>query len=311
MSHAPDASDRPPQTRAEHLIAGSTLWQWRETAQEQAIAAHIPPYEVDWLLQEIAGLDGLELRLGTLRDRPTLTLPIPLETLQHLWQQRLTERVPIQYLAGRTPWRQFSLRVTPAVLIPRPETEEIIDLVLKLTPDPQFRLGHWVDLGTGSGAIALGLASVFPQAHIHAVDVSSEALMVAQTNAKENGLGDRIQFYQGEWFAPVEFLQGQLSGMVSNPPYIPRSVVATLEPEVMNHEPHLALNGGEDGLDAIRHLVNVAPDYLKPGGIWVIEMMAGQGSDVAELLRQNGHYQQIAIHYDLSGNERFTSALRV
>ncbi|MBD1911989.1 peptide chain release factor N(5)-glutamine methyltransferase [Leptolyngbya sp. FACHB-16] len=292
-------------------MSGSTLWQWHQLAQEQAIAAHIPPYEVDWLLQELADLNGLELRLGTLRDRPAVSLFTSLEALQQLWQQRLTERVPIQYLAGRTPWRQFSLRVTPAVLIPRPETEEIIDLVLKLTSDPEFHSGHWVDLGTGSGAIALGLASIFSQAHIHAVDVSPEALAVAKQNAIENGLGDRIQFHQGEWFSPLTSLHGQLCGMVSNPPYIPRAVITTLEPEVMDHEPHLALDGGEDGLNAIRHLVHVAPNYLKPGGIWVIEMMAGQGVDVAELLRQNGHYQQIAIHHDLSGNERFASAQRV
>jgi len=291
-----------------HAISGADLWHWRQLAQHQAIATHISPYEVDWLLQGVTDLTGVDLRLGTVRDRPTVSLSLSLDALDRLWQRRLTERVPLQYLVGRTPWRHFSLRVNPSVLIPRPETEEIIDLALKLAPQAHQRGGHWVDLGTGSGAIALGLASVFPQAQIHAVDCSPEALAVAQTNAVENGLGDRIQFYQGEWFTPLATLRGQVQGMVSNPPYIPRGVVATLEPEVAAHEPHLALDGGEDGLDAIRHLVAIAPDYLEPGGIWIVEMMAGQGASVAELLQQHGRYRHITIHPDLAGNERFASA---
>jgi len=307
VNNTPTGGDAPWNPEATSAISGLTLWQWRQTAQEQAIAAHISPYEVDWLLQDVTGLGSLDLRLGTLRDRPTIPLSISLATLDALWQRRLTERVPIQYLAGRTPWRNFSLRVTPAVLIPRPETEEIIDLVLKLTPDPQQRRGHWVDLGTGSGAIALGLAQTLPEAQVHAVDCSPEALAIAQQNAVENGLGDRIQFYRGEWFAPLASIQGKLRGMVSNPPYIPRAVVATLEPEVTHHEPHLALDGGDDGLDAIRHLIQKAPDYLEPGGIWVIEMMAGQGATVADLLRQDGRYNPIEIHHDLAGNDRFAS----
>lgn len=293
----------------DRTISGKALWQWRQGAQAGAIAADISPYEVDWLLQE-AGLDALALRLGTVRDRPEISLSLSLDALEALWQRRVQERVPLQYLAGRTPWRQFSLRVTPAVLIPRPETEEIIDLALALAPDAAQGWGHWVDLGTGSGAIALGLASVLPQAQIHAVDCSPEALAVAQGNAAELGWGDRIQFYQGSWFQPLAALRGQVQGMVSNPPYIPRAMVATLEPEVTRHEPHLALDGGEHGLDAIRHLVQVAPDYLVPGGLWLVEMMAGQGAAVADLLQQHSHYTQIQIHWDLAGNERFASARR-
>lgn len=294
----------------DRTVSGYALWQWRQEAQDRAIAAQISPYEVDWLLQE-AGLDALDLRLGTVRDRPSICLTLSLETLETLWKRRLQERIPLQYLVGRVPWRQFSLRVTPAVLIPRPETEEIIDLALALTPDAAQRSGHWMDLGTGSGAIALGLASVFPQAQIHGVDCSAEALAIAQENVAELGWGDRIQFHQGCWFQPLAGLRGQGQGMVSNPPYIPRAMVATLEPEVSRHEPHLALDGGDDGLDAIRHLVHTAPAYLAAGGLWLVEMMAGQGAAVADLLQQNSHYAQIQIHRDLAGNERFASARRV
>lgn len=293
------AGDRP--------VSGAELWQWRQNAQAAAIAAEVNPYEVDWLLQELAGLDALALRLGSFRNQAAIALKLSLAELDLLWQHRLRDRQPIQYLAGRTPWRDFSLRVSPAVLIPRPDTEEIIDVALALTAATD-RTGHWVDLGTGSGAIALGLAQAFPQAPIHAVDYSTEALAIAQQNAVENHLGDRIQFYHGSWFEPLAALRGQLRGMVSNPPYIPRGLLPTLQPEVIRHEPQLALDGGEDGLDALRHLVETAPAYLQPGGIWLVELMAGQAIAVTHLLETTGRYTAIQSHQDLSGNERFVSA---
>lgn len=293
-------------------VSGLELWQWRATAKQQAIAAHVPPTEVDWLLQEIAGLDRLSLRLESFKDKAELLLKFPLAELTQLWQQRLEARLPVQYIVGSTTWRQFSLVVSPAVLIPRPETEELIDLAIAtVQAHPVLGQGTWVDLGTGSGAIALALADAFPQATIHAVDVSEQALAIAQHNAQRLGLGDRIRFHQGKWFEPIASFQHQLSGMVSNPPYIPRNLIPNLQPEVAQHEPHLALDGGEDGLDCIRHLVNVAPDYLQSGGVWLIEMMAGQAESVSRLLEEQGNYRAIEIHTDLNGIERFASALRV
>ena len=293
-------------------VSGLELWQWRATAKQQAIAAHVPPTEVDWLLQEIAGLDRLSLRLESFKDKAELPLKFPLTQLTQLWQQRLKARLPVQYIVGSTTWRQFSLVVSPAVLIPRPETEELIDLAIAtVQAHPALGQGTWVDLGTGSGAIALALADAFPQAAIHAVDVSEQALAIAQHNAQRLGLGDRIQFHQGKWFEPIASFQHQLSGMVSNPPYIPRNLIPNLQPEVARHEPHLALDGGEDGLDCIRHLINVAPDYLQSGGVWLIEMMAGQAESVSRLLEEQGNYRAIEIHTDLNGIERFASAFRV
>ena len=140
-------------------ISGLDLWQWRQEAQTSAIAAAILPSEVDWLLQEVAGLDRLSLRLESFKHQPRIPLKIPFVDLKQRWQQRLDQRVPIQYLAGSTPWRTFTLSVSPAVLIPRPETEELIDLAVKMTlANPALRTGAWADLGTGSGAIAIGLA---------------------------------------------------------------------------------------------------------------------------------------------------------
>jgi release factor glutamine methyltransferase len=295
------------------VVTGLELWQWQSEAKQKAIAGSIPPSEVDWLLQEVANLDRLSLRLELFKTRSEIALTRSLAELSDLWQCRITANMPVQYLVGVTPWRNFRLTVSPAVLIPRPETEEIIDLAVAAVAgqNSSFQTGHWVDLGTGSGAIILGLAEVFPQAMLHAVDSSLDALAIAQTNAQQLGFSDRIQFYQGSWLTPLAHLKGHLSGMVSNPPYIPRALIPDLQPEVCQHEPHLALDGGEDGLDCIRHLVITAPDYLVSGGIWLIELMAGQAETVTQLLLAQGNYRSIQTHQDLAGIDRFVLAYRV
>ncbi|MHC5596493.1 MAG: peptide chain release factor N(5)-glutamine methyltransferase [Nostoc sp.] len=287
------------------IVSGLQLWQWRNVAHQAAIATDVPPREVDWLLIEVAGLDRLALRLESFKNWPQIQLQLPLEELDHLWQRRLNDRLPVQYIAGITPWRNFQIAVSSAVLIPRPETECLIDLALASTSNAS---GHWADLGTGSGAIAIGLADVLPNVTIHAVDYSLEALAIAQVNADNLGFADRIKFYQGSWWEPLAFLKGQFSGMLSNPPYIPTSTLPTLQPEVVNHEPHLALDGGADGLDCIRNLIEISPSYLQPGGVWLIEMMAGQADAVRELLQNQGNYCNIQIHADLAGIERFALA---
>ncbi|MEY3404120.1 MAG: peptide chain release factor N(5)-glutamine methyltransferase [Cyanobacteriota bacterium] len=274
------------------IVSGLELWQWRNASIQSATAADIAPMEVDWLLQTI-----------------TSPIQLSLTELEQLWQKRLNDRLPVQYIAGMTSWRKFQLTVNPGVLIPRPETEMLIDLAIAAADD-NMRAGHWADLGTGSGAIAFSIAEVLTNATIHGVDISPAALTVAQTNAKNLGFGEQIQFYHGSWWQPLEFLKGQFSGMISNPPYIPSDTVLTLQPEVVKHEPHLALDGGADGLDHIRHLITVSPDYLRPGGVWLVEMMAGQAETVAELLENHGSYSNISIHADLAGIERFAIACK-
>lgn len=291
-------------------VSGLELWQWYQLASRAAIAANVSPVELDWLLQAVAGLDRLALRLESYKLQPQIQLGLPLADLDRLWQRRLNDCLPVQYIAQSAPWRQFKLAVSPAVLIPRPETEILIDLALvaaKNSPIAELEQG-WVDLGTGSGAIAIGLADVFPSAKIYAVDRSGEALALAQINAQKLGFAHRIKFYQGYWWEPLSDFKGQISGMVANPPYIPSSLVPQLQPEVAKHEPHLALDGGIDGLDCIRHLIETSPTYIKPGGVWLIEMMAGQAQAVAQLLHNQGSYCNIEIHPDLAGIERFASA---
>ncbi len=294
------------------FVSGLELWQWVNQAKINAIASHIPQAELDWLLQELAGLDKLALRLESFKDLPKIELKLPLSELDQLWQRRLQERVPVQYLTGVAHWRDFSLKVTPAVLIPRPETELLIDLAVDAVKSYSVNpKSDWVDLGTGSGAIAIGLASELTNTTVHAVDCSSAALAVARQNAENMGLASRVNFYQGLWWEPLEFLKGRVSGMVSNPPYIPSSTVLTLQPEVLKHEPHLALDGGLDGLDCIRHLVETAPDYLESGGVWLVEMMAGQAEQVADMLESHGSYDRVQIFSDLAGIDRFALAYRV
>ncbi|MEM7771362.1 MAG: peptide chain release factor N(5)-glutamine methyltransferase [Cyanobacteria bacterium P01_A01_bin.37] len=292
-------------------VSGDRLWQWHQWACETASSENIPSSEIDWLLLHyVPTLDTLALRLKTYRGALSLDIRCSLDQLTQLWEQRLRDRTPIQHLTGMTPWRHFSLYVSPAVLIPRPETELLIDLAIESTEhDPALRNGIWIDMGTGSGAIALGLADAFPNATVHAVDTSADALAIARKNADRYGMGDRIQFHHGSWFDPIQQLQGQLSGLVSNPPYIPSGQIKSLQPEVSRHEPHLALNGGTDGLDAIRHLAQTAPFYLKSGGRWMVEMMAGQDEDVVSILNQHP-FQNIRIHPDLAGIRRFAIAHR-
>lgn len=299
--------------KPEWTVSGAELWQWWLEARQQTLSAAVPVAELEWFLQVCLGINRLSLRLGSIQTRRRIELPMTLSAVARLWQRRLQERLPVQYLAGETSWRRLSLRVGPGVLIPRPETECLIDLVLmaqQLKSDYQLHppQEHWADLGTGSGAIALGLAQALPSALIHAVDCSEHALAVARDNAQHLNLADRIQFYQGSWFAPLEALKGQLDGIVANPPYIPSAMIPILQPEVAQHEPHLAFDGGSDGLACIRRLVSRAPEYLKLRGLWLVETMAGQADAVVDLLRQQGRYQDIQVYPDLAGIDRFILA---
>jgi release factor glutamine methyltransferase len=295
-------------------IAGADLWTWRQSARAQAVAAGIAPQEVDWLLQQVCQVDALALKLGTVAQQAQVPCQLTLAALEQRWQRRVRDRVPIQHLAGQTPWRDLTLRVSPAVLIPRPETELIIEAVVEwVDRSPQaeqLRRGIWVDVGTGSGAIALALAQAFPAALVVATDVSAAALKLAQANAVLNGLGDRILFRQGSWFEPLARLgmAGQVAGMVSNPPYIPSDDIPNLQPEVARHEPMLALDGGVDGLDSIRHLGAIAPQFLISGGLWAVELMRGQAPSVQALLQAQGHYTGIHTYQDLAGIDRFVLA---
>ncbi|MBD2602307.1 peptide chain release factor N(5)-glutamine methyltransferase [Microcystis viridis] len=290
-------------------ISGQELSQWRQQAIADLAQAQLSPKEVDIFLQAVTDLDTLSLRLQSFREREKIPLSYSWSEITKRWQKRLKARVPLQYLLESVVWRDFTLKVSPEVLIPRPETELLIDIVGETVRGDDG--GIWVDLGTGSGAIAIGLASILTKAEIYAVDYSQTALAIAKENIIKTGFADRIILKQGSWWTPLEKWKGQISGMVSNPPYIPSAEILDLQIEVREHEPRLALDGGEDGLTALRYLVATAPDYLRSGGLWLVEMRAGQGEKVAQMLENQGNYRQIQIINDLAGFDRFVLAERI
>lgn len=290
-------------------ISGQELSQWRQQAIADLAQAQLSAKEVDIFLQAVTDLDTLSLRLQSFREREKIPLSYSWSEITKRWQKRLQTRVPLQYLLESVVWRNFTLKVSPGVLIPRPETELLIDIVGETVRGDDG--GIWVDLGTGSGAIAIGLASILTKAEIYATDYSPTALAIAKENIINTGFADRIILKQGSWWTPLEKWQGQISGMVSNPPYIPSAEILDLQIEVREHEPRLALDGGEDGLTALRYLVATAPDYLRSGGLWLVEMRAGQGEKVAQMLENQGNYRQIQIINDLAGFDRFVLAERI
>ncbi|MCS6782327.1 MAG: peptide chain release factor N(5)-glutamine methyltransferase [Gloeomargarita sp. SKYBB_i_bin120] len=270
---------------------------WRQQQQRYPEQAA----ELDWLVRAVTGWDTLTLRWGDQNGREFLP------RLQSLWRRYLQTREPVQYLVGWVTWRDMDLQVAPGVLIPRPETELLVDIAKEWAERWGLTTGPWADLGVGSGAIALGLLRVLPGITMHGVDCSATALEIARANAARLQLMSRLTLYQGCWFEPLVALRGQLRGIVSNPPYIPTGLLATLPPEVQ-HEPRWALDGGPDGLVPMRHLVATAPQYLQPGGLWCVETMSGQTEAVVALLEQQGGYRDIQTFRDWGGHDRFVLA---
>jgi release factor glutamine methyltransferase len=218
--------------------------------------------------------------------------------------QRRYEGAPLQYLIGLVDFYGCQIKVSPACLIPRPETEELVDLIL--ADQKENRASHLriLDLGTGTGAIAIALARAFRQARVLAVDISTVALGLAKENAASNRVDDRVSFVESDWY---EKLEGKFDLIVSNPPYVPRSELSTLQPEVQR-EPEIALNGGDSGLCSISQIITQSAEFLLEDGTLYLEIGHNQGRDVHQLLSKTEHYRQIDILRDLSGKDRFARA---
>ncbi|MEH6422188.1 peptide chain release factor N(5)-glutamine methyltransferase [Pseudomonas sp. CGJS7] len=212
---------------------------------------------------------------------------------------RRAEGEPVAYLIGSRGFWRFDLRVTPATLIPRPETERLVELALLRLPESGAGPLAIADLGTGSGAIALALALERPSARVIAVDVSAQALQIARENAAALGLA-RVEFRLGDWFAP---LAGERFDLIaSNPPYI-ESDDPHLRQGDLRYEPNGALASGADGLDAIRIIAREAPAHLRPGGWLLIEHGWRQGEAVRALLLAAG-LSEVATEQDWEGRDR-------
>ncbi|MDX8391015.1 MAG: peptide chain release factor N(5)-glutamine methyltransferase [Mariprofundaceae bacterium] len=182
---------------------------------------------------------------------------------------RRQAREPIAYITGIKEFWSREFLVTPAVLIPRPETEHLIEAVLEAFPDRSGAY-HFCDIGTGSGCIAVTLACEFPQARITATDISPQALDVARKNAEKHGVATRIEWQQGDMFAAFDATDGPFDAIISNPPYVGRTEMEALEPE-LTFEPRRALTDEADGLRYLQTLVEQAPDWLQPGGLLIVE----------------------------------------
>ncbi|MBN8247452.1 MAG: peptide chain release factor N(5)-glutamine methyltransferase [Verrucomicrobia bacterium] len=221
--------------------------------------------------------------------------------------RRRGHREPLQHLTGTAAFLGHELEVSPAVLIPRPETEVLAQAAIRLLsgreePSPLRVL----DFGTGSGCLAIAIAAAVPFAEVHALDLSTAALDTATRNARRSGV-DRIRFHLGDGFAALQSASGLLPGdldlLVSNPPYIPTGDLASLDPEVRDHDPRAALDGGADGLHFYRRLSREAPAWLKPGAPLLLEFGDGQAPALQSLF-QDGGWRLEAVEKDLSGTDR-------
>jgi release factor glutamine methyltransferase len=230
------------------------------------------------------------------------------------WIRRRARREPLQHILGTQAFRDLTLRVGPPVLVPRPETELLVSWALELLPGPGGR-PFVIDVGTGSGCIACALASERPDVRVVAVDASPAAAAIARENVAALGLGDRVSVVEGDLYAGIgrdESAPADLPAdlVVSNPPYVPTGVIDTLAPEVAEHEPRAALDGGPDGLGVIRRLVSEAPRRLRAGAPLVLETFGdAQAAAVMDLMRA-ARFADVTSRRDLNGVVRFVSGRR-
>ena len=252
----------------------------------------MPRSEAEILLRHI--LDVSRSELLTYPDRRLTSVQIS------RFEGLLSDRVsgyPLPYLTGRIEFYGLEIDVTPEVLIPRPETEMLVDLALERRPRTV------VDVGTGSGCIAVALAKELPGLEIYAIDISPAALAVARRNAERHGVDERIQFIVSDLLdrrpSPVDLI-------VSNPPYVSADEWAALPAAIRHHEPRLALDGGSDGLELIRRLLSQSQGLLEPGGALLVEIGAYQAEEAKEIA-ETGFPEKgtvVRIHPDLAGRDR-------
>jgi len=292
-------SPRPPAEGEVWTILRMILWSAEYLGGKGVESARL---DAEHLLAHVVGVDRLQLYLDFER-------PLTAEELAGYRPllKRRAAREPLQYILGHQPFRELDLRVTPSVLIPRPETEALVGFVLEWVeasgrPEPTA-----LDVGTGSGAIGLSLAFEGPFASVVATDVAKAALEVAATNRANAGLDEVVGLRGGALFGPLR-ADERFDVIVSNPPYIADGEAAALQPEVRDWEPASALFAGSDGLDVLRGLVVGAPRHLLAGGLLAVEVGLDHASVIAGLLGEHGAYADVRVLRDYAGRERFVFA---
>ena len=282
------------------MPASAQLLLERGTAELERVGISEARFESELLLRHALGCtrEWLFARLNE---------PVAPEVAGHFFQllERRRSRVPVQHLLGAQEFFGLSFRVTPAVLIPRPETEGVVEEALvELRGRERPRVA---DVGCGSGCIAIALAKSRPDAEVIAIDTSAAALAVARENARVHAVSERLDFLVGNLLEPLLDDPGTLDVVASNPPYVSDSDLEGLEPEVGEHEPRLALAGGQDGLAIIGRLLPQAQRVLRPGAALVLEIGQGQDARVSELVVEAG-LDLVRVVPDLAGIPRVVVA---
>ena len=257
--------------------------------------------DAEWLIASALGLDRMKLYMQF--DRPLAEDQL---AVMRSKVARRAKREPLQYILGTTPFHELNLKIDHRALIPRPETEQLVEWIMG---DFEDNAGAYriLDLGTGSGAIALGLAFHLPRAQIVAVDRSADALELAQENAFHCGMQSRVVFRESDWFEKIH--ESDFDLIVANPPYLTKEELASSEPEVREFEPRATLVASDDGLEDLELIVRGAFDRLKPGGRLWLETGIGHRDRLLELCKQCGYRSAEGLD-DWSERPRFARATR-
>lgn len=303
MDAAIDELVTAPPVRARHADSAAGLLR-RATARLGESGCVTPRLDAELLLMEALGWSREDVYRS-----PETTLDAPeAERFEALVARRECGE-PVAYLSGKREFRSLEFTVTPDVLIPRPETEHLVEAVVEfLASRPGTQ--RVLDLGTGSGAIAVSVARECPRAEVWATDVSPPALEAARGNARRHGVDHRIRLLQGDLFSPLGGLSGSFDALVSNPPYIPSRDMARLPRDVREWEPALALDGGADGTDFYRRIVREGTPRLREGGLLAVEIGAGLGGPVSELFRACGELRRVRVLRDYARLPRVVVAER-
>jgi len=292
-------SSLPEQDALNDLERPRTVGQALERAKGDLWEAGLPEPgpEAEYLLMGVTGLKRHELYLAAGQ-------ALGAEDAERLaaFIERRKRREPVQYITGEVEFHGLSIAVAPDVLVPRPETELLVDEALKAC---KGRAAPTViDLCTGSGCVAVTVAIERPDCRVFAVDLSEAALKVAGGNARRLGVAGRVTFLSGDLFAPLEGRGVRADLIVTNPPYVPTGDIEGLEPEVRDFEPRVALDGGPDGLDVLRRIISGGPGHLAPGGMLLAEIGYGEAEGVGEIAAATGAYGPAEFIKDYSGVER-------
>jgi release factor glutamine methyltransferase len=252
--------------------------------------------EAEWLFTEVLSCDRIHLR----KNKSLLLGKDKASMIASVLKRRIRGE-PLQYILGETEFMGLEFRVASHVLIPRPETEILVETALRIVHSSKFRVQSILDLGTGSGCIAISLAKYLPDTNITATDISESAIEIAKQNAIKNNV--KINFLHSDLFNNDELRTADYELIVSNPPYVPTDELAGLQPEI-NYEPKIALDGGRDGMDFYRQIITRAPGCLKKEGFLILEIGYNQYEPVRGLFKKSGSLEITEVVKDYSGIDR-------